>query len=355
MNLAQLSDLARNHSRDGRAALAKALTDLFVAANDDEAGSVSDLYGEIICKVIDTLACPARRDIADRVGSHSVAPRKLLRVLANDEFDVAEPVLRNAVVLTDADLVEVAESGTQDHLKAIAMRQTVDPAVSRVVAERGEAEVLVAILRNFGASFSGDTFNHLATQARRNPELQEALCDRSDLTRQAAELLVPFLSAELEHRVRRQRKNQTVLRALSERPLHKVNVQLHDLGDAPSRTQQLIDSVVAGKTSIDEAVELFTSKNKTIDLGNLISQVAKVPEAAVLRMLFREQDQPLIMLCRVAGVSEKAYEKIAGMRAKRLKMTAAAISDAVERYASMDRATAQKLLEESRSKVKGAA
>lgn len=355
MKLAQLSDLARNQSRDSRAALARALTDLFVAAEEGQAGTVSGLYGEIICKVLDKLQGPERRDIADRVGSHPIAPRTLVRLLALDEFEVAEPVLRNAVVLTDQDLIEVAETASQRHLKAIATRKTVEPAVAHAVASRGEADVQVAILRNFGASFSGDTFNHLATQARRNPELQEALCDRSDLTRQAADLLVPFLSHELEQRVRRQRKNQTVIKALAERPLHKVNVQLHDLGDAPSRTQQLIDNVVAGTAPIDEAVELFTSRNKTIDLGTLISRVANVPEAAVLRMLFREQDQPLIMLCRVAGISDKAYEKIVAMRSKRLKMTASAISDAVERYAAMDKATALKLLQASKSKTKGAA
>lgn len=335
MDLAQLSNLARDGSNDGRGALVSVLTDLFLAANGEETRRVGELYGDIVCKVIDQLQVDVRQSLAMRVSEHPEAPHDLMCKLAHDVIEVARPVLQRAEVLTAEDLVAVAEKRSQDHLREIARRKEIDPAVSSAVAKRGHPDVLLAILGNAGAAFDDEGFTQIAKRARQVPKLQEALVARPDLTHQAAEALVPFLTREIERRVRELGDNDVILKALEERPRHKVNVQLHDLGDKPSKVQQLIDGVVAGRVSIDEAVDIFTARNRPIDLGTMIARVAQVPENAVLRVIFREEDAPLVVLCRVAGVSDKAYEKIVRMRARRLKLTANAIADAIGRYTSM--------------------
>lgn len=351
MDLAQLNDLARDSSKDGRDALVSALTDLFLASGGEESERVSELYGDIVCHVFDQLQTESRLALADRVSSHPEAPPDLMRRLAHDVIEVARPVLQRAVVLTADDLVDVAEQQSQAHLCAIAMRNHVEPEVSKAVAKRGQMEALLTILKNSGAAIDDEGYKHITNRARKVPQLQEALLDRTDLTKAAADALVPFLTRELERRVRELGDNEVILKALDERPRHKVNVHLHDLGDKPSKVQLLIESVVAGKTKIDEAVEIFTARDRPIDLGTMIAKVIGAPENSVLRIIFREEDAPLVILCRAAGVSDKAYEKIIAMRAKRLKMTSSAISDALQRYRSMTPELAARSLETIRPKL----
>lgn len=352
MDLAQLSSLARDQSSASRSALALALTDLFLKSPNMQAEKVAALYGDIVCKVIDKIEAQDRQTLAGKVCEHAKAPRELVRVLASDEIDIAETVLRQALVLTNEDLIEIAKTQSQDHLRAIASRARLDQAVCHVVIRRADADVLVTIAKNRGASISGESFKQLATQARDNLELQEALCDRGDLTRQAADILAPFLNQELEKRVLKQRKNETIVKALTDRPLHKVNVQLHDFGNAPSKSQMMIDDIVARKVPIDEGVNFFASRNKTLDISKLIASVVGMPEGAMMKIFFREEDQLLIQVCKIAGVSDKAYAKIVDMRAKRLKMTAAAIADAVDRYSRMTLEEAQAAMANGKGRPK---
>ncbi|MBP0651520.1 DUF2336 domain-containing protein, partial [Mycobacterium tuberculosis] len=84
-------------------------------------------------------------------------------------------VLEHSPVLTDDDLVAVAQNKGQDHMVAIAKRATLTQTVTDVLVERGEGEVLNTVARNMGAQFSEDGFRQLGERAVDDPQLSEAL------------------------------------------------------------------------------------------------------------------------------------------------------------------------------------
>ncbi len=70
----------------------------------------------------------------------------LLKMLANDEIEVAGPVLKKSTVLQDLDLVEVIRNRTIEHQLAIAVREHVSERVSGALVEAGHEWVITTLL-----------------------------------------------------------------------------------------------------------------------------------------------------------------------------------------------------------------
>ena len=155
-----------------------------------------------------------RRALAEVFAGCAEAPPIVVHALANDQPDVAEPILKNSPLLLDADLVEAVAAGEPDRQIAIASRAKLPCSVSAAVAEVGCAEACLTLLENHEAetvAFSLDRmverFGHLAV-------IRDAILARADPsapTRQAvgvklSETLAEFVTSRewlAEERARR--------------------------------------------------------------------------------------------------------------------------------------------------------
>lgn len=144
-----------------------------------------------------------RRALAEVFAGCEDAPATVVHALANDQPDVAAPILQRSPLLLDADLVEAIASGEPERQIAIATRAKLPCSVSAAIAEVGCAEACLLLLENEDAetvAFSLDRivqrFGHLAA-------IRDAILSRDDLpapTRQAlvfklSETLADFVTA----------------------------------------------------------------------------------------------------------------------------------------------------------------
>jgi uncharacterized protein (DUF2336 family) len=155
-----------------------------------------------------------RRALSEVFAAQQDAPPTVVHALAEDQPDVAVPVLERSPLFLDADLVEAVASGDPEIQAAIANRANLPCAVSAAIAEVGCAEACLVLLENPGAEivpFSVDRiverFGHLAA-------IRDVLLDRDDLPVPTRQTLVVKLSQALadfvtarewlpEHRARR--------------------------------------------------------------------------------------------------------------------------------------------------------
>src|SRR5690606_12796517 len=100
-------------------------------------------------------------------------PHKVAKQLASDKANIAYPMLKNSTVLTDDDLVEIAETKGQDHLRAMAERPRLSSRVGDAIVARGENDVLITLARNKGAELSRHALETLVDKSEHIPELQE--------------------------------------------------------------------------------------------------------------------------------------------------------------------------------------
>ncbi|MHC5652661.1 DUF2336 domain-containing protein [Stappia sp. ICDLI1TA098] len=322
--------------------LVVALADMFCRSEAKERERVSPVFAEVLLHVMDRLEAAARTAIARRVSEEDKVPKPILKALASDtEIEVAEPVLLNSRVLSDEDLAEIAKEVSNAHMLVLCKRHPIRPVLTRVLAESGNPEVLHTLARNHAATLGGDTFDILVARARKDEELQEALSARDDLPMASAEKLVPFLSRELSQRIRDGNLNEVLVKAIATRAAREVEIQLREFNGAKSKTQELIDKALEGQVPVDVAVAAFADKDRAFDLAQLLARKQGWPENVVVPLVFRDDEMPLFVLCRISGVSEEAYSKIIKMRSKRMRLSSSNSAESTRRYAELSVAEAR--------------
>ena len=88
---------------------------------------------------------------------------------------MAEPVLADSPRLTGDDLIQVARTKGQGHLLAISGRRQLDEAVTDMLLDRGNRDVIHKLAQNSGARFSEAGFTTLVVKAETDERLAETV------------------------------------------------------------------------------------------------------------------------------------------------------------------------------------
>ena len=94
---------------------------------------------------------------------------------------MAAPVLRSSSCLSDADLLEIVKSRSQQHLLAICDRKALNEALTDALMRFGDVNVSNALARNTGARFSECGYATLVGRAEKDENLAEKLGVRLDI------------------------------------------------------------------------------------------------------------------------------------------------------------------------------
>lgn len=171
-----------------RAKGAGALAQAFLYADMDEGDREE---AEIVLTALADDASPlVRRALADNLASAAGAPRAIIIALANDQSEVAAPVLGHSPLLTDADLIDCAAIGDAFAQSSIALRPIVSPAVAAALAEVGGREALISLAVNEGAIIPEFSIRRMIERWGSDAELRESLLARGDLSPAARSDLV---------------------------------------------------------------------------------------------------------------------------------------------------------------------
>lgn len=193
--------LARDRSETGRKAFADALSDLFVADGARLAAPERELMYDILHRVIRDIEMAMRVEVSRQLADQPDVPRTLALALANDEIEVAYPILTMGGVLLDEDLIEVAHERTLEHQAAIANRPEVSEAVSEALVKLGNESVITTLLKNPNAHIAGATMEYLVEESKRVNVFQEPILRRADLPNDLAARMVFWVSAALRQYV----------------------------------------------------------------------------------------------------------------------------------------------------------
>ena len=129
-DIANLLELARDRSRTGRAILVDAVGDLITAPESAFSERETALMNDILQKLVQEVETSVRQALAERLANSGQAPRDLIVQLANDEIEVARPVLLNSPLLDEPTLIEIVRNRSREHQLAIALRSSIGEPVS---------------------------------------------------------------------------------------------------------------------------------------------------------------------------------------------------------------------------------
>src|SRR5438552_8732374 len=200
--LDELQDTLTHGTVARRVEALRRVTDLFVTGGVDYSDEQISLFDDVFQCLIEHIELSAKALLANRLSPIDTAPPRTIRTLAFDgAIAVAGPVLSKSERLDDAALIKAARNKSQAHLMAISTRRVLSGAVTEVLVQRGNDEVIQSTLNNPGAEFSERGFTRLINRAGGDDNLATCLGLRPTLPRHLYLKLLAKASATVKERL----------------------------------------------------------------------------------------------------------------------------------------------------------
>lgn len=310
---ALLIDLAKEASSDNRRALLREVTDMFFEHDGALSGVEAGLFDQILVRVTTDLEFEVRRELAQRFAGAQQGPSELMRTFAQQEIEVAAPVLSYSRALTDADLIEVVYDQGQDHMLAVSKREAVSEALSDVLVARGGDTVLASLLQNEGANLSRRAMETAVDRAHRNEALHGPIVERKAIPLDLLNEMYFSVSERLRQRILQ--RNAEIDPAELERAL------------ANARTRVAIDqgALPPDYAEADRAVKALAAQGKLN--GGMLAALMREDQRTkfyfafahmtdldflTARRLFHKPDlEAIATACRAAGFDRPLFVTLA--------------------------------------------
>ena len=201
--LDELETALTSGSNTRRIEMLTRITDLFVVGaprlSEDQIG----VFDDVMVRLVQTIEAKARAKLSNRLAPIGNAPAKIVSMLAfDDDIEVAAPVLRHSERLGERELLANAASKSQQHLAAIAQRAALSEAITDVLVERGDRDVVHTVVKNTGARFSDAGFRALVQRSTGDDALASEVGRRPDIQRPHFLMLLEKASSAVRARTR---------------------------------------------------------------------------------------------------------------------------------------------------------
>jgi len=168
-------------ARRARARLTRRLADIVCLPASRISPQERWMTADVLDELLREAAPDLRAKVAARLAEQAEAPAGLLRRLALDGYEIAEPILRSSDALTDFDMMEIAAKGERRHRLALARREHVSETVAAALCKSGDPETILAVLRNPGARLAVQTADYLVREAAESETIAKILIKRPEL------------------------------------------------------------------------------------------------------------------------------------------------------------------------------
>jgi len=180
--IAELEAAVRSGSSETRVNKLRQVTSLFLAGSASFTDDQVKVFDDVLCRLMARIETQALAELGQCLAPVDHAPAETIKRLAwNEAIAVAGPVLAGSKRLSTTDLTEIAQVRGQAHLAAISERESLETAVTDVLVERGNRQVLHTLAKNAGARFSDTGLAVLVEKADGDDILSEAVGSRSDI------------------------------------------------------------------------------------------------------------------------------------------------------------------------------
>lgn len=343
----ELKKIAAERSPEKRLELLHKVTELYLEGLGTHSDSETYLFNDIMEKIVELFSRDLKRQVSANLAILPDFPANIVRKLAdNDDIEIARPVLRNALSLTDDDLVRLAERGSQVRLGAIAGRASLSERVTDVLVTRGNTGVVRTVSANHGARFSDPGMDALVEKAHEDIDLRELLVERPDLAQRTIDKLLPILSDALVGK-------------LAERGYEVRGVLTPDMiaalrkrFEAALRTRKenirqiavVIEEIRHGHAKLDDMVRHFAEAERLLDVAILISSFSRLERDQVFNMIYKGQLQITLTLCRSLDISWATLNSLLALRAAKRSERYFTDPESRRDYEAIDVVVAQRMI-----------
>ncbi len=232
-------------------------------------------------------------------------------MLANDDVEVAYPILAYNKVLQDADLIEVIRHRTLEHQLAIAIREDVSEAVSDALVQTGKERVVRTLLENHNAAISSSTMEYLVEQSRRIDSFHEPILNRGDLDPSLTQRMFMWVSAALRQYIldTYEMDPDLVDDMLEKAALESIGAQSQPRGSA-SKAQELVARLADDDAVTPELLVTLLQDGEIPLFMTMFQRLTGLRERLVKRLVFEPGGEGLAIACKSAGLGKAIFSSV---------------------------------------------
>lgn len=311
IELDKLLALARDKSASSRKRLIQIMGDLFFGNGTVLTLDERQLMLDILRRLINDVEMSVRRALAERLAIEPDVPYELVRTLADDDIEVAFPVLIHSTVLHDVDLVEVIHSRTAEHQLAIASRADISEEVSDVLVRQGVEKVIVKLLNNGNSRISEATLSHLVDASRDIEAYQAPLAERRDLPPHLARRMCGWvgdaLRAELMDRFG---LDPHELDTALDGAISDVMEDLDSKISADTDRSQLARELRQVRAVTPPFLVQTLRRGEILLFEHMFTELTALAPRVVKRLLFEPGGEPLAAICKAVGFGKSDFADV---------------------------------------------
>jgi hypothetical protein len=342
--ISELEESLRSGSRDERVTSLRRVTDLFLATSDRLNDEQIEVFDDVLSRLMEHVETKALSEFSQRLAPIDAAPNDVVQTLArNDEVEVAEPVLAQSKRLTNDDLIEIAETKGQSHLRAISGRKQLAAPVTDALLRRGDREVVDRLAGNAGASFSDEGYTRMVDSAVENETIAEKLSRRVDIPLKQFRDLILRATEGVRARV---------LSIATPKDISEMQYFVSSV-DSEKRVPEMHDFTAAHKLVMqmqkddklnNEAILKFARAEKYEELVAGLSVRCAASLKLVEKLMRGEGYNALLVPCRAAGLDWMTVRSILKMRPCPLPISERDLGKANGEYAKLSQQTAVRVM-----------
>lgn len=345
--LHDLIEMAREPSSERRRELLRGVTDLFLSGEEIRGGDEIALFDDVMTALAGEMEEAVRAELSQRMAQVETAPVRLLRDLARDaSIEVAGPVLENSRALSDEDLLSVAKTHGQDHLRLISQRSRVSEAVSEAIVERGDDATLGVLLANEGAVMSRSVHEIVVDRAAENPVLHEAVVTRKSLPVDLLNEMYFVVEARLRGEILARNEAMDPAELDAALAAGRKQVAARD-GALPADYVEAEKQVriLRMRGAVTPAVLAgFLRARETTKFLVALSEMAEIDFNTARRILDRRELDALSIVCKAAGFERSLYLTFAVLILDRDSNAMGRAREYGELYEALPREAAQRTI-----------
>ena len=322
------------------------VTDLFLHAVDDYSDEQIDLFDDVFRCLMRHIETSAKVMLSNRLAPIPKAPPQTVQTLAFDDLiEIAAPMLTQSERLTDDMLIASAQSKSQAHLLAISGRSSLSNAVTDVLIEHGNGEVIERTASNPGATFSENGYRGLLAHAERNEGVAVCLGLRPSIPRHHFLKLIAKASASVRARLAEANPERAADISAAVTAATKQATAAPEAISAATEIAHGLVQLLYDDGRLDEReISKFAAAGKFDETNAAISCLAKVPVPLTETMMVGSHIEGILILAKVCDLSWPTVQQIIEMRAEVTGIPATDLAETRLTYERLRPSTAQQVL-----------
>lgn len=295
-------------SGDARLELATIMVDLLkIKLSDTE----SELITDVLLALMKQAESDLKQALSENLAAQDGVPLRMVLALANDEIQIAEPILRKSPVLDDMDLIYILQAKGIAHGRAIARREGMSATLINMLVDTKDFDVAVNLSGNNGITLTNHAYDILSAMAKQNEDIAVPLLHRSDLPQDIATKIYSFVSAELKKEINQRFGDQANAAGIV------LDQIASEICDTPDRLYEGFETILARAHLLQRRGDLniagMISALRRGQHATFIAQFAtycSLPAETVRNILRQESGKGLAIACRAFDFSKADYVSI---------------------------------------------